>query len=338
MAFSGRSLATRGDVLEPSELLRNPVERETQGIDKVLAFMDSHCAKRGQRLTSIGHAPMKSDLESGGNFLCTPPMGDGFPFGAIIVGHDPARKIGDATLDFLIAQEKQPIVRIDTSWLQTGHTDEVLTFVPWPGSKHGFKALVANHDLAMKLMHAHRDKPMCVGVEDGFREKYQRMGDSLTRASASGVPSGPILDTEMGGISQAADEVRSKLDSVKTMLRDHLGLRAEDIIDIPVLYRRRTAKDSVSIGGLFGGGKERMAYEPFTPNSVNMLVASDSPDHATLVIPKPFGPSEGGGSCVFEKHIRHTLAASGNTLHFINDYQTNHVNGGNIHCSTTEMR
>ncbi len=339
MVFSGRSLATTGAILDSSELMLNPVRRETRGYDEVIAELDRHCISSGKPLVTIGEQEeMKSDLESGGNFLCTPPIGEKFPFGAILVGSDADREMGKTTLDFLRAQQRQPLVRIDTSWLQTGHTDELVTFVPWPGATYGFKALIANHELAMKLMGECAQQRMCVGVEDGFKEKFQRLGEVMDLVDFR---VGRLLEiqSEVGGLMQAAKEVVPRLESLRRVLEEELGLGDEDIVDLPVLFRRRTRDDSFSLGGF--GPQERLGYQPLCPNPVNMLVATQTSAHAVLCIPKPFGPLRGEGSgalCIFEEYIRRTLSSSHNSIRFINDYQANHVNGGNIHCSTAELR
>jgi len=332
IAFSGRALTIENGPTTQSELLQNPVERGTKGEAEVIEVLQKHCQSGKSRLSTMS-APQKltSDLNSGGNFLCTPPLPN-LPFGAIVTGQDSRRPVNSKIIEFIEAQGKQPLVRIDTSWLQVGHTDEVLTFVPWPGATHGFKALLADHSMALQLLDANSDASMFRGAEKGVESHYYRLGRALDRA---GFKSSAVL--AHAEVRQPEAELRDHLEGIKTTIINELGLGEEDIVRLPVLFRKRNPRldDALSLPG---GGREYLGYQPFTPNSVNMLVATQSTNHATLCIPKPFGPGSEEGTCVFEEAIVTALANSGNQIKFIDDYKANHISGGNIHCSTNELR
>jgi Protein-arginine deiminase (PAD) len=55
-------------------------------------------------------------------------------------------------LAFLRAQQFQPLVEIDTTWLEVGHVDEIVAFVPAPRERARFAALRASPGVAMALV------------------------------------------------------------------------------------------------------------------------------------------------------------------------------------------
>jgi hypothetical protein len=93
--------------------------------------------------------PFETDLETGGNMVVSPPTPK-FPFGRIICG-----SIGKGGLPqwerFLYAQRIQAPLKIDTSWLDVGHSDEIVAFVPNVKSG-GFKMLLASPRQAYKIL------------------------------------------------------------------------------------------------------------------------------------------------------------------------------------------
>jgi hypothetical protein len=75
---------------------------------------------------------MHDSVNYGGNIEVSPPI-SGFPLGKIVVGNiqlDSSSELMDPDLlDFLRRQMEQPLAEIDTSWLDVGHIDELITFV-----------------------------------------------------------------------------------------------------------------------------------------------------------------------------------------------------------------
>jgi hypothetical protein len=75
---------------------------------------------------------MQDSVNYGGNIEVSPPI-SGFPLGKIVVGNiqlDSSSELMDPDLlHFLRKQMEQPLAEIDTSWLDVGHVDELITFV-----------------------------------------------------------------------------------------------------------------------------------------------------------------------------------------------------------------
>lgn len=74
-------------------------------------------------------------------------------------------------------------------------------------------------------------------------------------------------------------------------------------------------------------------YEARVPDVVNMAV---SPDGQVLA-PKQFGPVVQGKD-IFEVAVQAELAKSGYRAHFVDDYTTFHLAGGEVHCGTNTIR
>ena len=102
---------------------------------------------------SYGHfrygTPQSGDGDSGGNLGVTPPVVAGGvtnKFGRIVVGSG----MGADMTDFLARQGIQTnVIQVNTSWLEVGHVDEVVSFAPY-GDK--FKMLVADTTRAVSLL------------------------------------------------------------------------------------------------------------------------------------------------------------------------------------------
>lgn len=108
-------------------------------------------------------------LSYGGNVEVIPPH-RGFPAGRLVVGGTEQRRMGRSTLGWLNAQEAQaPVLELDTEWLETGHIDEVLAFVPSDGGWTGF---IASPRLAAASLDG--------GVPDSFNERIALRLDAVS--------------------------------------------------------------------------------------------------------------------------------------------------------------
>lgn len=128
----------------------------------VLLQMDRPTGARGLEgfaATQLGHEvglalPGRDEptpLSYGGNVEVIPPHAR-FPLGRLVVGSAAGRAIGPSTLRWLGAQEAQaPVLELPTDWLETGHIDEVLAFVPTDGGWTGF---IASPRLAWQTLRA----------------------------------------------------------------------------------------------------------------------------------------------------------------------------------------
>lgn len=106
-------------------------------------------------------AQMHHSANYGGNIEASPPTADA-RLGKLVIGNavvNGERDFMDPDLlRLLYKQRKQPVVQLDTTWLDVGHVDEIMSFVPdRRGSGSGFALLCASSGLAMRLLRAAQD-------------------------------------------------------------------------------------------------------------------------------------------------------------------------------------
>ena len=139
----------------PAVRLRLPAtaNRPARDIDLAAAEAD----RLAQRLRTL-----HSSHNFGGNIEVGPATPDA-PLGKVVVGNVTRNEGGQTVTDmdphllaFLRGQGHggQPLVEIDTSWLDVGHVDEVLAFVPTRRNRFGAAVLRASPTVAFALVDA----------------------------------------------------------------------------------------------------------------------------------------------------------------------------------------
>ncbi|WP_410581830.1 protein-arginine deiminase family protein [Amycolatopsis sp. lyj-108] len=139
----------------PAVRLRLPAtaNRPARDIDLAAAEAD----RLAQRLRTL-----HSSHNFGGNIEVGPATRDA-PLGKVVVGNVTRTEVGQTVTDmdphllaFLRGQAHggQPLVEIDTSWLDVGHVDEVLAFVPTQSNRFGAATLRASPTVAFALIDA----------------------------------------------------------------------------------------------------------------------------------------------------------------------------------------
>lgn len=312
--------------------------------------------------------------DSFGNLEVTPPIPN-YPLGRIYYGHGTVDDPFDRDIrDFLADQLVQAPIQLDATWLVVGHVDEMMTIVPDLVTGGGaFKILLASPRLAYQLLDgiAVVDRPNVVLFrgrrfrrkalfwDPGRRDSYWEtvVYDAEVRADAflqdgllaQEVAAFPgltrVIASDAGQLDQynrhndydlrttdfddgAAlrnynlNTCQPKLDAVRATLKHELNVTDADILDVPVLFT--SAKMGRTMAGALSG------------DMVNMLVLG-----ANCVIPRPFGPEQGGAGVqydLFAQNLAATLQGLGLTPHFVDDWDAYHVKAGEVHCGTNVMR
>eukprot|EP00058_Branchiostoma_floridae_P001769 XP_002587257.1 hypothetical protein BRAFLDRAFT_61678 [Branchiostoma floridae] len=265
----------------------------------------------------LGEDP--TSLDSFGNLEVSPPVkvnGVDYPLGRILVGSslargNPGRRMMDTLLNFLRAQRVQPPVLLYSDWLEVGHVDEFVTFVPATNGK-GFRMLLSSPDACYRLLERLRD--------GGYGEAalFQGVGFSLKEGAAVTVNN--LLEDSSLKKQNALYQIY--INENREILKKELGMTEEDIIDLPQLYREVTEPSADT------PGRAAAAF----PNLVNMLVLGEF-----LGIPKPFGPII-NGTCALEQHVTSLLEPLGLSCEFLDDWYSYHVFLGEVHCGTQTRR
>ena len=267
-----------------------------------------------------------SSFDSHGNHDLLPAFENGqdkFPIGRIIHGSG----ILEETLQFYDAQGPQsPSLEVVTDWLWVGHVDEVLSYVPAKTAR-GWKLLIADNNLAKAMLQklvdtGHGSARLFEGKHD-----FAPTDQNEPTLDASRAVTETLADQDLMGWSQTA---QTKADAIRKVVVDAVGLTDAvteangDIISMPFLTWQQ-------------GDQGQTGLIAWQPGTANMLVVGQH-----LEIPNPFGPKVAGVD-VFAKDIQDRLGTAINALgtdgnglhvHFIDDFETYHIEAGEVHCGT----
>lgn len=251
---------------------------------------------------------LSGDLDKLGNLEVTPPVvdinGQEYPWGRIYYGDGVKRFLNRDYQKFLDAQRVQRPFRFDTEWLDVGHVDEILTFIPhqrtsWkicipcPDTAMHWLTFIMKCGLANKSIILH-DRMINGSEGGGFLEPAEMrldlfldLGKSITtkpginQMRLQSNSQGMMMDSRMGKIGfgqspysmqvvgQKSELAKKKISGMVKILIKEISLKEEQIIRLPTLY----------CGGKISG------CATMTANMVNMLVLGNH-----CILAKPYGP------------------------------------------------
>ncbi|MGQ0641725.1 MAG: protein-arginine deiminase family protein [Gemmatimonadaceae bacterium] len=216
------------------------------------------------------------------------------------------RGVMDEYRTFLVQQRVQPIVNIDTSWLDVGHVDEVMVIVPDADPGRRFRLVVANSQLAVDILKEaqtlHESGPAAHPLTKMFR-----------RRRWDGAPA-PESIAQSTNAAQTVKKVRDRgrvfnekiqtlrLRPIRDRLAAALGIAVADVIEVPVIYDSLPDALMSHLGAHHWkpsappAGAEKfttMRTAAYVPNQANMQVVNDH-----ILIPRPFGPRMKPGDVV----------------------------------------
>jgi protein-arginine deiminase len=285
-------------------------------------------------LTMAGSKP--NELDSFGNLEVSPPVtvrGKYYPLGRTIFGGrsygslaPKLREMMQKTRRFLYAQKVQSPIEVFTDWLEVGHVDEIICFIPnsepTPLGEKKFKVLLASPARTLALLKTlqaqnHGKKVMFENKKNFSGSSAEITVDSL------------LKDDDLWKDNMVFQE---HMNLNRAILSKHLDLQHNDFIEIPVIFKK-----------IYTG--RALAY---FPNMINHLVIvytkidrkSKKPVIGyTSIVPKPFGPIV-DGKCAFEQVFRDAMPGptDDDKCIFIDDWYSYHVIYGEIHCGTNALR
>ncbi|MGM0598517.1 MAG: protein-arginine deiminase family protein [Candidatus Rifleibacteriota bacterium] len=202
----------------------------------------------------------------------------------------------------------------DTEWLQVGHIDEYISFIPTPQAPGGYTIVRADTGMALDLIKNAPDSELdkISSYDRNFLLKVKRLLNKQMK------------DPYAGKGTEEGDFIA-------------LNQRINEIIELNVgklkQFIRRTTKDherdieEVYWPSLFEGygTTNPRSCHAFLPGVVNLLVVRDH-----LIVPATHIPA-------FDRAIEARLKAQGNKVHFIDD-SPYHSSMGEIHCGTNALR
>jgi protein-arginine deiminase len=319
-------------------------------------------AARGLLTADLGYVEQaalgNSTFDSTGNLEATPPVVAGstrYPFGRVYYGRSGSavEDINPLTREFLVGQQVQRPIELDTSWLTVGHVDEVISFVPAP-SDPGFKMLVASPKRAYALLDrlARRNGATRMLKGRSLRTRHLDPAEVRKCVDPALVPPFPAKVDVERTVSQflaLADDfnpelkatyfvlhkcgrpahvsttlrrynagVQTHIDRMRTRMRSELGLPESAVVEIPAVFMPNPKMPSHA--------------DAFIPGMVNMLVVNGH-----CIVPKPFGPVINGVDQL-EDDVRKQLSGLGLTISFLDCWEEYHVALGEVHCATNTLR
>jgi protein-arginine deiminase len=307
-------------------------------------------------------APADWSLNSMGNLETIPPHawgGRSFPAGRIIMGwrKDSGQRPSAAMRTLLKSQGLQDPLLLDTSWLEVGHVDEFVQFLP-ADTPRGWRIGVADPEAGLRLL---RDA--------------QRAGHGGTRMfSVPGLGGSPPLEETIDQAlasrhlvadnTMAAQRIAANL---QTLTRA-TGVSEDEIVRVPALYTRGTTArtqdgqeitvprltrmggDSTRLlDGVGKHGQQRwLSAQPngsaaaaraaattsaYVPGAVNgILLARDR-----YLAPRQWGPVIDGKD-IFAQAVTAAYRRAGLKVSYIDDWYTYHLGMGEVHCGTNTLR
>lgn len=264
----------------------------------------------------VGNNSLNS-LDSFGNLEVSPPVsvnGRHYPFGRIVFGgrrkgdyHEDARQMMPELRHFLYAQKIQAPFELYTDWLDVGHVDEIISFVPADNDKQ-FQVLTASPLNANIILKRLADR----GFADAVMFEGMKRGTPDSSESAEITIGELLADIDFWNANQ---QYQSYMNHNIQILRQELGINGHHIVNIPVLFHPP-----------FPDGRT-VAY---FPNMINHLVLGEA-----SLVPKPKGPII-NGKCAFETAFEHALP--GRKVRFIENWYSYHEMAGEVHCGTNTRR
>lgn len=202
----------------------------------------------------------------------------------------------------------------NTRWLQVGHIDEYISFIPTPFAPGGYTIVRADTGLALDLIKncpdsefdkvSSYDKSFLIKVKNLLNEQ---MKDPYV---GKGTEEGNFI-----ALNQRINEIiEENVGKLKEFIRNTSKDYNRDIEEVywPSLFEGR-------------GGTNPSGCHAYLPGVVNLLVIRDH-----LIVPATHIPA-------FDKAIEARLRAQGNNVHFIDD-SPYHSSMGEIHCGTNALR
>jgi protein-arginine deiminase len=279
-----------------------------------ITYLRKHYLGPDRGVLEIYKEPDTGDTwDSHGNHDLLPPYENGdqkFPLGRIVTGSNILPETGR----FYDAQGPQsPHLVLDSSWLDVGHIDEFLSYVP-AKTPRGWKLLVASPKLSRSMLEK--------AQADGNGGAMMFAGKSWYDLQDDYVDAQVTIDQVLANtdLMQWSQEAQTEIDANVDKLTKELGLAPDEIIEIPVLF----------IEYAYG----KLAYQPGT---VNLLAFGDY-----VVHPDPFGPVIGGVD-IFKQDLLDRLGTSmyalgkdgqGLKVNFADDWEVYHILEGEVHCGS----
>jgi protein-arginine deiminase len=290
----------------------------------------------------------RDEINSGGNIETIPPYefdGTTWPAGRLILGNHGEQK--HFMLPFFQAQETQDPLLLDTDWLAIGHVDEFVQFIP-VDSPRGWVIMVTDPMMGVEMLRQLKDDGH--GPERAFSRKNDSQSSrNCTDFACAAIPVQPTTIDEMlanEDLMSVQKRCAERIEGNLQILKEATGVTDDEIIRLPAMFKGNPFSDLSAIlsgnatdGSTVGGNPASNATDELKvgalfPGVINGVVLTD---FDTYIAPNPWGPVVNGTDVLAEK-LTSLYASVGMNVVYIDDWNTHHNFGGEIHCGTNTVR
>jgi hypothetical protein len=151
------------------------------------------------------------------------------------------------------------------------------------------------------------------------------------------------------------NKATASLEQTKKMLKTEISLADDQIIPVPVVYFHGAKKSSIALTGNMTNmlvlGRDCVMCQPFGPEvHPSMLKNYLLSDNANAprdrdfcarflgLTPESLDGERDGPIDLFQRWVEHQLRAAGLIPHFIDNWDSYHAMGGEVHCGTNTLR
>jgi protein-arginine deiminase len=239
-------------------------------------------------------------------------------------------------LDFFRAQESQDPIILDTSWLWVGHVDEFVQFLP-ANTERGWSIMVADPEAGINILR--ESKAAGYGATRLYSRKSdsQLPGANCTSDMYSCVAwpvSNSTIDQALSSEETIATNMKCKMriEANINILKEATGITDAEIYHTPALFSQLDVKKLPWIGPR--DPNEKLSVGAAWPGVINGIVLTG---YGTYVAPNPWGPAINGVDVVAEA-VKKEYAKLGLNVTFVDDWNSHHNYGGEVHCGTNTVR
>ncbi|KAJ4344496.1 uncharacterized protein N0V89_012239 [Didymosphaeria variabile] len=278
-------------------------------------------------------------INSYGNLETIPPhrskKGRTYPAGRAIFGKHWDQLTSQPVRDLLYGNEVQMPLILETGWLNVGHVDEIIQFLPYD-NELGWTLAIGDTRLGLEIL-----RNVSAAGHGGV------MAQSYNVSRAATLEADPPTQP---GLTMSVDELlanvtfqenqayaQKHLDANLDIFLSEVPLDHKDVIRLPALFEDAApGPEFIRPDGLhvywwpvIEGERQLIGLVPAT---VNGIIIGDQ-----YLCPQPWGPMVDGQD-VWMSHIEAAYARAGMTVTYIDDWLSHHSHGGEIHCGTNTLR
>lgn len=190
-------------------------------------------------------ARAEETVNSFGNWETIPPYrlgGHDYPAGRVIVGQrGPSQQPSKALLRLIRAQGLQAPILLNTRWLDVGHVDEFVQFVPAPGTARGWTIAVSDPRKGLELL---RQVQAAGGgaqhvTAPAVPDPRLARADMARNPDAQRVPTpAPTVDQALANpsIVSTNEKAAQLIDENLAVLMRATGVTPDEVLRIPAVY------------------------------------------------------------------------------------------------------